>query len=131
MGKIFNVYRRAFSKVFAFLVLSFFCVAASFLVVFPFYYLASLHKGIYTAMCLVLIFLLLTFLVAKKLYHLYRESRKRFFLFLFNLSIPIVAVSLFIFLALRFYRITSIIVLLSFFLLYVVLVPLLNAWMEK
>ena len=131
MGKILSVYRRAFSNVFSFLMLSFFCVIASFLAVVPFYYLATSYKGIYTTLCLAFIFLLAFLLIARKMLHLYRESRGRLVSFLVSLSLPIIAVFLFIFLAINLYKLASIVTLVFFFLLYVVLVPLLNAWTKR
>ena len=131
MGKILGVYRRAFSNVFSFLMLSFFCVIASFLAVVPFYYLATSYKGIYTTLCLAFIFLLAFLLIARKMLHLYRESRGRLVSFLVSLSLPIIAVFLFIFLAINLYKLASIVTLVFFFLLYVVLVPLLNAWTKR
>ena len=131
MGKILSVYKRAFSNVFSFVVLVFFCVIASFLAVVPFYYLANSHKGSYTALCLALIFLLACVLIARKMLHLYRESRGRLISFLIKLSIPLLAISLFIYLALNFYKILAIAVLIFFFLLYVILIPLLGMWMER
>jgi len=131
LGKILSVYRRAFSNVFSFLMLSFFCVIASFLAVVPFYYLATSYKGIYTTLCLAFIFLLAFLLIARKMLHLYRESRGRLVSFLVSLSLPIIAVFLFIFLAINLYKLASIVTLVFFFLLYVVLVPLLNAWTKR
>ena len=131
MGKILSVYRRAFSNVFSFLMLSFFCVIASFLAVVPFYYLATSYKGIYTTLCLAFIFLLAFLLIARKMLHLYRESRGRLVSFLVSLSLPIIAVFLFIFLAINLYKLASIVTLVFFFLLYFVLVPLLNAWTKR
>ena len=131
MGKILSVYRRAFSNVFSFLMLGFFCVIASFLAVTPFYYLATSYKGIYTTLCLAFIFLLAFLLIARKMLHLYRESRGRLVSFLVSLSLPIIAVFLFIFLAINLYKVASIVTLVFFFLLYVVLVPLLNAWTKR
>lgn len=128
MSKILSVYRRALSNVLSFFLLGFFCVIASFLAVCPFYYLATSHKGIYTALCLSLIFLLFSTLFARKVFHLYRESRSRLISFFIKLSIPIIAISLFLFFAISLYRIMAIVTLVFFFLLYIILVPLLNMW---
>lgn len=130
MSKILSVYRKAFSNVFSFLILSFFCVIASFLAVVPFYYLATLHKGIYTTLCLALIVLVIVLLVARKILHLYRESRGRLVSFLFRLSVPIIAISLFVFFTVNLYKVMAIATLVFFFLLYIILFPLLSVWIK-
>lgn len=131
MSKILSVYKRAFSSAFAFLLLAFLCVIASFLAVVPFYYLATSHKGIYTSLCLALVFLLSITLLARRMFHLYRESRGRLISFLIKLIVPVVAISLFLFFAINLYKTMAIVTLFFFFLLYIVLVPLLNLWTGK
>ncbi len=130
MKKILNTYKKAFGRVLIFCLLCLFCVIASFVVVFPFYYLATLHKGIYTVLSLFIIITFFVFLIVRKIWKVYKASPRRLFLLFFKLALIVLGIVLFVFFATYFYKKLALASLVSAFLLYVVFVPPLTKWAE-
>ena len=131
MSKVLNSYKRSFSHVAFFLLLCCLCVIASFVFVFPLFYLASLHKGIYTFLCSFLILSSCVFLVIRQMIRFYKSSPRRLFLILFKISYIFVLLASFILLAINFYRSFAIVLFIVGFVLYVIIFPLLTKWSEN
>lgn len=130
MSGILRGYKKAFFGILGFFLICFFCVVASLLVVFPFFYLVSLHEGIYTIACSSFFILSLLFLAIRKAIRVYSTSPRRLASFFIKLLIVIVGLASFIFLLLRVHRVLSILSLILFSVLYMLLAPLLSNWAE-
>ena len=130
MSGILRGYKKAFVGILGFFLICVFCVVASFLVVFPFFYLATLHEGIYTIACSSFFILSFFFLVIRKAIRVYSTSPRRLASFFIKLLIVLVGVGFFVFLTLHFYRVLAILTLILFFVLYILLAPLLSKWAE-
>ncbi len=126
MNGILTSYKKAFSRLFVFLLFCLLCVIASVLIVFPVFYLATLHKGIYTLVCSVLILFTLTFFIIKRLVTLYRKSPRRLFLLLLKLLIVVLCFSSFIILTINLYRTLAITSFFAFIIIYIAVVPLIS-----
>lgn len=131
MNKILNSYKKSFSQFANFFLLCCLSVIASFALVFPLFYLATLHKGIYTVMCSFFILLSLTFLVIRQVIRSYKSSPRRLFFFLLKISYILISLSFSVFLTIHFYRMIAIILFLTSFLLYIIIFPLLTKWSES
>lgn len=130
MNKILNSYKKTFLHFMQFFLLCCLCVIASFVFVFPLFYLATLHKGIYTFLCSFFILSSLVFLITKQVIRSYKTSPRRLFLFLFKIAYIFVFLFSFIFLIINFYRTFAIILFVISFVLYIIVFPLLTKWAE-
>jgi len=130
MSGILRGYKKAFFGVLGFFLICGFCVVASLLVVFPFFYLASLHEGVYTIACSSFFVLSFLFLTIRKVMRVYSTSPRKLAAFFVKLSIALLGLGAFIFLTLLFYRLTAILAFILFFVLYLLLAPLLSKWAE-
>lgn len=131
MKKILNTYKKAFEHVLIFGLLCLFCVIASFAIVFPFFYLASLYKGIYTVLCAFFIIGCSVFFVIKKIWSTYKTSPRRLFLFFFRLLVIALGIGLFVVFTLNLHKTFAIVSIVLFFALYVIFVPLVATWSQK
>lgn len=128
MSGLFSSYKKTFSNVLVFFLLCLACIGASFAVSFPFFYLATLHKGIYTTMCTSLFSLSFFFFAVRKMVKTYKTAPRRLFSFFVNLSIVLSGVFSFIFLAINMYRVLAMVSLAVAVILYVLFAPLLSRW---
>lgn len=128
MSEVFSSYKKAFSSVFAFFVLCLSCISASFALSFPFFYLATLHKGIYTILCISALSLSISLLIIGKIVRVYKATPRRLFSFFINLAIIVLSSFLFVFLAINFHRMLALVSLIVILILYILFVPLLSKW---
>lgn len=131
MNKILSSYKKSFSHFAHFFLLCCLCVIASFAFTLPLFYLATLHKGIYTVLCSFFVLLSFVFLVVRQMIRSYKSSPRRLFLFLFKLFYIFLSLASFILLTVNFYKRYAIVLFIVSFVLYIIIFPLLTKWSEN
>ena len=131
MSCLLNSYKKYFLHVAHFFLLCCLCVIASFAFVFPFFYLATLYKGIYTFLCSFFILLSLLFLIIRGVVRSYKSSPRRLFLFLSKSIYILLSFTFFVLLTINFYKLSAIVLFIVSFVLYIVIFPLLTKWSEN
>ena len=131
MNKILSSYKKSFSHFANFFLLCCLCVIASFAFTLPLFYLATLHKGIYTFLCSFFVLLSFVFLVIRQMVRSYKSSPRRLFLFSFKLLYIFLSLASFVLLTINFYKRSAIILFIVSFALYIIIFPLLTKWSEN